>query len=126
MAPTGGNARGAGTRAPAHRSETVQSPKLQTKSQRVQRISPKAATHIARSQRGTERKTGFEPATPSLARTCATAAPLPQDDRLRPTTSIRALTPRLLARRRPMDHVVRHGADRRRRRCALEQLTDLT
>jgi hypothetical protein len=26
----------------------------------------------------TERKTGFEPATPSLARTCATAAPLPQ------------------------------------------------
>ena len=24
-----------------------------------------------------ERKTGFEPATPSLARTCATAAPLP-------------------------------------------------
>lgn len=25
-----------------------------------------------------ERKTGFEPATPSLARTCATAAPLPQ------------------------------------------------
>jgi hypothetical protein len=26
-----------------------------------------------------ERKTGFEPATPSLARTCATAAPLPRD-----------------------------------------------
>jgi hypothetical protein len=35
----------------------------------------------------TERKTGFEPATPSLARTCATAAPLPRsrsfDDRIK-------------------------------------------
>ena len=30
------------------------------------------------SKGGSERKTGFEPATPSLARTCATAAPLPQ------------------------------------------------
>ncbi len=33
----------------------------------------------------TERKTGFEPATPSLARTCATAAPLPRG--VRPTIS---------------------------------------
>ena len=38
----------------------------------------KAPGSAASADTTSERKTGFEPATPSLARTCATAAPLPR------------------------------------------------